>query len=126
MSPLSTFQSARILRVLTAMEGQFADSDVVLACEEAGSRDEYRAIRPRTLRQCAAVCVVPDQEGWISRGVWEEMWNALEQGIRVYVADENGSIRWFPGITVLGFITNGQRRFARLVFRDWSQGTGNA
>lgn len=125
-SPLSTFRSPRFLRMLAKMGDHFSGVEFIIGRDESISGDGRRESWPFMLRQCVAVCVFPDHEGWISRGVWTQMRDAVAHGVWVLIADGNGSIANFDWGLVREVNSQDRRRYARLALHRESARTGGA
>lgn len=117
-SPLSTLQSPRLLRILASLGNRFPEADFILSRDPITFDERPRVSCSQILRQCVVVCIVPDHEGWISRRLWDEMWEAVNLGLFVIVPDDRVSIRRIERVRVLEFNPLDPRRFARLGFRD--------
>jgi hypothetical protein len=117
-SPLSTFQSPRYLRTLGRLGNRFPDSEFIISRDLSTKIGERRSSWPAILRQCAAICVIPDHEGWISYQVWYEMWDAVGEVVLVIVISDEGKITPLDRVIAREFSPGDRRRFARLDFRN--------
>ncbi len=120
VSPLRIFHSPRYLRMLAQMRNHFPTAAFIIGRDASTSSNGRPPKWPSSVRQSACVCVFPDHEGWISRGVWDEMWDTVAQDVMVVVTDGDSLVRPVDEIMVAEINPRNQWHFARLAFRNWA------
>jgi hypothetical protein len=117
-------QTARSRWFIRLARRCFPNAAVISACEQFSSNVDWLLRWPEILPTVAAVCVFPDADGWVGRGVWDELCDALAYGVPVFVLT-NTRLHTWSDVTL---IESGRdwRRYARLHLASDATGTSHA
>src|SRR4051794_1348717 len=83
--PLSVHNTPFARRRIHRARQAFPLADVLPACDLYSSNADWLNRWPQILPTLTALCVFPDEDGWIGMGVWIEVHDALARELPVYV-----------------------------------------
>lgn len=117
--PLHMHNTPRARRYIRLAQRRFPNAEILPACDQFSSNADWLRRWPLILPTITAVCVVSDEDGWIGKGVWVELYDALAIGLPVFVLTNK---RVHPWDEVMLIESDGRdwRRYARLHLASYS------
>lgn len=118
--PLHMHTTPRARRFIRLAQRRFPNAEILPACEQFSSNADWLRRWPLILPTIAAVCVVSDEAGWIGKGVWVELSDALAIDLPVFVLTNKRVYPW-EEVTLIESDGRDWRRYARLHLASHSE-----